>query len=701
MNRPVFFFLYFVSLLIFSCGNDDGKAIVNRPPIVEDQEFTSSEQVDDVTIIGTVVATDPEEQPLTFSIAQNSNDLFEITNDGAISLTNGQALDFETTTNHLLSVSVSDGEESTVAAITINVTDANENVAPTISEQSFTVAEDVTDTDEIGTVVASDTNGDMLTFSITQDEDVLFEITEVGVLSLRKGKALNFETKASHEITVRVSDGTLNATSSITINISDVDENEAPTISEQSFVVNESIIDSDEIGTVTASDANEDELIFSIKEDTDALFEISEDGTLSLLEGKTLDFETKTVHEITIQVSDGLLDASATITIEVTDFAEIPFVTTWKVDNATGLNILINTTMRETDNSPPVGPTPPTPNYTVDWGDGNIETNLTGNAEHTYAAAGTYTVKITGIFPSFHANRIPDIINKLMTVEAWGDIKWYSTYEMFRGCGNLTYNATDIPDFDNVVTMHGMFSGCTNFNGNIGGWDVSNIQDMSNIFISASSFNQNISLWNVSNVVDFSNAFTSSTNFNQNLSNWNTSSAITMEGMFSYAQAFNQDISRWDVSGVTDMSRMFRENRVFNQDISGWDVSNVTNMGGMFDFTESFNQDISGWNVSKVTEMGGMFNECRAFNQDLSGWNVSNVTGMSAMFRGAFTFNQDISGWDVTNVTNMAFMFSAASSFDQDLSGWNTINVTQCANFATGSSIAGTAKLPITGACFN
>ena len=33
--------------------------------------------------------------------------------------------------------------------------------------------------------------------------------------------------------------------------------------------------------------------------------------------------------------------------------------------------------------------------YTVDWGDGNVDSNVTGDITHTYATQGTYTVKIT------------------------------------------------------------------------------------------------------------------------------------------------------------------------------------------------------------------------------------------------------------------------------------------------------------------
>jgi len=45
-----------------------------------------------------------------------------------------------------------------------------------------------------------------------------------------------------------------------------------------------------------------------------------------------------------------------------------------------------------------------------------------------------------------------------------------------------------------------MFSGTSDFNGDIGGWDVSNVEDMSHMFDGAISFNQDIGGWDVSNV---------------------------------------------------------------------------------------------------------------------------------------------------------------------------------------------------------
>lgn len=92
-----------------------------------------------------------------------------------------------------------------------------------------------------------------------------------------------------------------------------------------------------------------------------------------------------------------------------------------------------------------------------------------------------------------------------------------------------------------------------------------------------SDFDQNIGHWDVSNVTDMSYLFDQAGGFNQDLSAWNVSSVTTMREMFSFAGRFNQDIGGWDVSNVMDMYRMFQSALSFDQDLKGWEVSQVTN----------------------------------------------------------------------------------------------------------------------------
>ena len=234
-----------------------------------------------------------------------------------------------------------------------------------------------------------------------------------------------------------------------------------------------------------------------------------------------------------------------------------------------------------------------------------------------------------------------------------------------------------------ITEMNDMFSSASNFNGDIGSWDVSSVTDMQWMFYSASNFNQDISSWDVSSVTDMNNMFKWASSFNQDIGSWDVSSVTNMSQMFTGIYEFNQDIGSWDVSSVTNMYLMFASARGFNQDIGSWDVSSVTNMNGMFRSANSFNQDISSWDVSSVTDMGEMFRHIGSFNpgnsnfnQDIGSWDVSSVTNMNYMFNNATNFNGDIGSWDVSSVTNMRSMFDRASNFNQDIGSWNVTSVT-------------------------
>lgn len=92
-------------------------------------------------------------------------------------------------------------------------------------------------------------------------------------------------------------------------------------------------------------------------------------------------------------------------------------------------------------------------NYKVDWGDGVITSNHTGNAEHTYSSPGVKDIKIYGKFPRFYFNNGGDR-RKLLSVLDWGDIK-YSTNQnnAFYGCENLIFIATDENAWYNSITI--------------------------------------------------------------------------------------------------------------------------------------------------------------------------------------------------------------------------------------------------------
>lgn len=299
---------------------------------------------------------------------------------------------------------------------------------------------------------------------------------------------------------------------------------------------------------------------------------------------------------------------------------------------------------------------------TVNWGDGSSDTSLS----HTYSAAGSYTINVTGTATAFN-NSSSSCIQCLKTCSSFGDLGLTDLTSAFQRAVNLTTVPTSLPS--SITNTSYMFAGAAIFNQDIS-WNVSNVTNMNSMFSNAYAFNQSLN-WNVSNVTDMTALF-ENTLFNKPL-NWNVSNVTNMSSMFQGSQ-FNQDLS-WNVSNVTDMTNMFQASQ-FNKDINSWNVSAVTNMTNMFQGSQ-FNKDIGSWNVSNVTNMNSMFDESN-FNQDIGIWNVSNVTDMTGMFSNS-PFNQNIGSWNVTNVNYMNYMLDytriSTTNFDSILNGWGAQNV--------------------------
>ena len=98
-----------------------------------------------------------------------------------------------------------------------------------------------------------------------------------------------------------------------------------------------------------------------------------------------------------------------------------PFITTWNMTK--GAFTLLTQTG--------------TYNATIDWGDGTSSTHTTGNPTHTYASAGQYQIKITGQYNGLNINNNATERDKLIAVNAWGNVGFTSFERAFQGCSNL------------------------------------------------------------------------------------------------------------------------------------------------------------------------------------------------------------------------------------------------------------------------
>jgi serralysin len=251
--------------------------------------------------IGSVLATDEEGDDLIYTV---SGDELAISSTGVLTFVTEP--DFETKTRYTATVTVNDGVNDATQAITVLVTNVNDNSPALISSEVFSVAENQT---AIGTITATDADGDSITFIVSGDE---LAISQAGVLTFVTEP--DYETKSSYLATITATDGINSTTQNITVNITNVNDIAPEFISEAIFSAAENQLT---IGTITATDAEGDAINFIVSGDELA---ISQAGVLTFLTEP--DYETKSSYLATITATDGVNTTNQDIVITINNILE-------------------------------------------------------------------------------------------------------------------------------------------------------------------------------------------------------------------------------------------------------------------------------------------------------------------------------------------------------------------------------------------
>ncbi|MDB5516978.1 MAG: hypothetical protein JWQ17_3736, partial [Tardiphaga sp.] len=181
----------------------------------------------------------------------------------------------------------------------------------------------------VGLVVQStDADNDTLTYSIVgHGAAAAFQIDANGVISVRDGSLIDYESNPTHAstITVLVSDGKGGtSTADFVINVTD----RAPTVPADANgatggSISEGAVNGNTVGiTASSSDINGGAVTYSLGDNAGGRFAINATtGVVTVANASLLDFETATSHKITVVASDGTLTSSQDFTIAVTDVA--------------------------------------------------------------------------------------------------------------------------------------------------------------------------------------------------------------------------------------------------------------------------------------------------------------------------------------------------------------------------------------------
>ena len=118
-----------------------------------------------------------------------------------------------------------------------------------------------------------------------------------------------------------------------------------------------------------------------------------------------------------------------------------------------------------------------------------------------------------------------------MTIDDFDNIPMSRQGRQFRSyTGLFPSTSTNIPTLLSNTSCFDMFYRASNFNQDIGSWDVSSVIDMFGMFRRASNFNQNLESWDISSVNSmyrmFDNTALSIANYSNTLIGWNNLSNI-------------------------------------------------------------------------------------------------------------------------------------------------------------------------------
>jgi hypothetical protein len=118
MKISLFVVLSFVTFFS-SCSDDEDNSINNTAPLMENQTFSITNDAAIGTSVGQVLATDEDNDVLSYSITASTDDnIFAIDITTGIITVSGA---LNPTTTYTLTVQVSDGQSNTDATISINL----------------------------------------------------------------------------------------------------------------------------------------------------------------------------------------------------------------------------------------------------------------------------------------------------------------------------------------------------------------------------------------------------------------------------------------------------------------------------------------------------------------------------------------------------------------------------------------------------
>ncbi|XP_069101569.1 cadherin-23-like [Argopecten irradians] len=305
----------------------------NNPTFASNPTVSLAESTSIGTAVTTYAASDSDLSPhdvVSYAISAVTNSgtsVFSIDSTSG-SITLSSSLDYETTTDYVITVVATDGGGTTVTgSVTVSVTDVNDN-SPIFSPSAYTVeiAESTSASTVIATMTCADADtGDTISYAIASgNSGSKFSISGTGVISL--AATIDYDTETTfYTLTVEADDTTNTATATVKITVTGTNEGTPAFASNPTVSLAESSSVSTAVTTYAATDTDASPhdittyAITTVTNSGSSYFTIdATTGSITL--AKTLDYDTTTIYEITVTATDGGgLVGTGTVTLSVTN----------------------------------------------------------------------------------------------------------------------------------------------------------------------------------------------------------------------------------------------------------------------------------------------------------------------------------------------------------------------------------------------
>ncbi len=305
--------------------------INDSKPVVHSDTFLIDEHLDSAAFVGKIRVSDPDSaSSFTYQIIDgNRSNAFFIDSLGNLRVLTSKAVDYEQTINFSLTVKVSDGVFESQNQIRINLRNINDN-PPVVGDRLFLIPENITSGVLVGSVSATDSDGDTLSFRIVGGNyenafriGLASQINNIQIFS-DQSQAIDHEKYTIFPLSIEVSDGELTDTATVSIRL--INLNDEPIfISDTTFTVDENDPFLN-IGTLAFVDRDElDEAQFSFVDPAyhDSLT-IGGFGQIRAKNYQVINYEYRSRFSFLVQVFDGFFYDTARVTVNILDSNDPP-----------------------------------------------------------------------------------------------------------------------------------------------------------------------------------------------------------------------------------------------------------------------------------------------------------------------------------------------------------------------------------------